>query len=35
MQLIKNAKILEDSHLVTRDVLIDGKKLLKYQKIII
>jgi len=29
MQLIKNAKILEDSHLVTRDVLIDGKKIVK------
>ena len=29
MQLIKNAKILENNHLVTRDVLIDGKKIVK------
>ncbi|MEX0380825.1 dihydroorotase [Leuconostoc sp. MS02] len=29
MQLIKNVKILENNHLVTRDVLIDGKKIVK------
>ncbi|WP_294975560.1 dihydroorotase [uncultured Leuconostoc sp.] len=29
MQLIKNAKILENNHLVTRDVLIDGKKIVE------